>query len=53
MLGVIICTISLALANFGVEAWRDTSDYVHAGLITWEQFVAITIYYWLWVCPEE
>ena len=52
MIGIVICSISLLLSNLGVEYFRPTPDYIHAFLISWEQFVAIAIYHWLWVSPE-
>ena len=48
MIGVILCTIALALANFGVEAFRDVPSYIDAAMITWNQFFAIMIYYIFW-----
>lgn len=52
MKSVILCTISLALANFGVEWFRDVPNYIHAGEVTWHQFLGIVIYYILWTKNE-
>ena len=49
MIGAIICILSLAVANFGSE-WilHQVPDYLNAAHITWNQMVAILIYYFLW-----
>lgn len=48
MRNVILCLITLALANYIVEAWKDVPDYVHAGFTTWSQVWALIIYHVLW-----
>jgi hypothetical protein len=48
MIGAVVCIISLALANFGVEYFT-ASNYAHALEISWHQAVAIFIYHCLWV----
>lgn len=52
MFGVFMCSFSLLMANLGVEYFRPTPDYLNACYIAWQQFVAIGIYYCLWV-PNE
>lgn len=51
-MGIIFCSLSLLCANLAAEYFGN-HDYAHACLIAWEQLVAITIYYWLWVRPNE
>lgn len=48
MFGVIVCIVCLAIANFGVTAFHEVPDYMEAGKITWNQFVAVMIYYFFW-----
>lgn len=45
---VIICIISLLIANMLSESWREVPDYVHAGFTTWSQAWALVIYYFVW-----
>lgn len=53
MSGVVMCIISLALANFGVEWFHnDVPNYLDALAITWHQLCALLIYYFLWVREE-
>lgn len=49
---VLLCSISFAIADFGVEYFRDVPDYLEAAKTTWNQFVALQTYYWVWVYPE-
>ena len=53
MRGAIICSFTMILACFLVEAWHDVPDYGHAAEIGLQQFVAILIYNWLWVKEEQ
>lgn len=48
MKNVILCLITLALANYIVEAWHDVPDYMEAVKITWSQMWALIIYHVLW-----
>lgn len=48
MAGVIVCIISLALANFGVQAFHEVPNYQGALGTTWNQAWAIGIYYFIW-----
>ena len=43
-----LCLLSLLLANFLVEAWRDVPNYIDAAKTTWSQMWALIIYYFLW-----
>ena len=52
LIHAIICALSLVAANFLVEALHDAPNYSDAGLVSWHQFVAIMIYYFIWVRPE-
>lgn len=47
--GAIVCVICLAIANFGVEAFREVSDYSDALKTTWDQMWAVGIYYLIWL----
>lgn len=47
--GAIICVVCLAIANFGVAAFREVPNYLDAAQITWNQLWAIGIYYLIWV----
>lgn len=49
---VLLCSMSFAIADFGVECFRDAPDYTDAAKATWHQFVALQTYYWIWVYPE-
>ena len=49
---VIVCSISFAIADFGVEYFRDVPNYSDAAHATWNQFVALMTYYFIWVRPE-
>jgi hypothetical protein len=49
LVSAIVCVICLGLANFGVEAFREVSDYSDALKTTWNQAWAIGIYYFIWV----
>jgi hypothetical protein len=49
--GIIMCIISLGIANFGTEFFTG-ADYMHAAGTTWNQFIAMVIFYYLWVVPE-
>lgn len=49
MIGVIICIISFAIANFGVEAFHEVPDYMEAVKTTWNQAWAVGVYYFIWV----
>jgi hypothetical protein len=48
MVGVIICIICLALANFGIEAFREVPNYHAEFSTTWNQGMAVLIYYCIW-----
>lgn len=48
MRNVILCLVTLALANFMVEAWHDVPNYEEAAKITWSQIWALIIYHVLW-----
>ena len=48
MFGVIVCIVCLAIANFGVEAFREVPHYMEAVKVTWNQLVAVMIYYFFW-----
>lgn len=48
MFGVIVCIVCLAIANFGVEAFREVPNYIEAVKVTWNQLVAVMIYYFFW-----
>ena len=50
--GAIACLISLAIAAFGVEAFKSVPDYSAALLTAWYQSWAIMTYYFIWVRPE-
>mgnify|MGYP003333203292 CR=1 FL=1 len=50
--GAIACMVSLAIAAFGVEAFKSVPDYGTALLIMWHQSWAIMTYYFIWVRPE-
>ncbi len=52
MKGAIICSLTMILACFLVEAWHDVPNYGKALETGWNQTVAILIYYWLWVKEE-
>lgn len=52
MFNIAFCTLSLALANFGVEYFND-AQYLDALKATWNQFIAILIFYFFWVLPEK
>jgi hypothetical protein len=52
MSGIIMCIISLSIANFGVEYFSSVADYADAARTTWHQFIAMVIFYYLWVVPE-
>lgn len=52
MTSVLLCIISLALANFGAEYIRDAHNYASAAEATWHQLTALMIYYFLWVRGE-
>ena len=43
-----LCLLSLLLANFLVEAWRDVPNYLDATMTTWSQMWALIIYYFIW-----
>jgi len=45
---VLVCLVSLALANFLVESWKDIADYEHAAFATWSQAWALIIYHFIW-----
>lgn len=50
LIGAIICALSLAIANFGVEWFvHEVPNYMDAGKTTWSQLWAIGMYYLLWV----
>lgn len=49
MSGAIVCVISLAIATFGVEAFREVPNYMDAAKATWNQACAIGVYYFIWV----
>jgi hypothetical protein len=51
-LNVLLCSLSFAIADFGVEYFRDAPNYMTAATATWNQFVALQTYYWVWVRPE-
>ena len=51
-MGIIVCSLSLLCANLLAEYFGN-QNYDQACFTAWEQLVAITIYYWLWVRPEE
>ena len=51
LIHAIICALSLLAANFLVEYFKD-ANYSDAGLVSWHQFVAIMIYYFIWIRPE-
>jgi hypothetical protein len=48
MFGIISWIVCLALANFGIEAFREVPNYLEAGKTTWNQLVAVLIYYFIW-----
>lgn len=48
MLGVIICIVSLAIANFGIEAFSEVPNYLVATKTTLNQISAVLIYYFIW-----
>jgi hypothetical protein len=48
MFGVIICVVSLAIANFGVQAFHEVPNYQDSLNITWNQGCAVLIYYFIW-----
>ena len=48
MIKVWLCLISLALANFFIEAWHDVPNYSLALEITWSQMWALIIYHFIW-----
>lgn len=52
MASVLFCIISLALANFGAEWFRDAPNYASAAEASWHQLTALVIYYFLWVRGE-
>ncbi len=45
---VLICILSLALADFGVEYFKEVPNYIQAGTITFHQFLALAIYHFIW-----
>ena len=49
MIGVIICIISFAIANFGVEAFHEVPHYMEAVKTTWNQAWAVGAYYFIWI----
>lgn len=49
MWNIIWCAVSLGLANFGVESFREVPDYLQAANITWSQLIAIVIYHIFWI----
>ena len=52
MIGAIICAIFMGIGVVVAESWHEYPNYEQAGLIVWEQFVAIMTYYWIWVRPK-
>jgi hypothetical protein len=48
MVGVIVCVVSLALANYGVQAFHEVPDYQDSLSTTWNQGWAVLIYYFIW-----
>ena len=48
MFGVIVCIVSVALANFGVQAFHEVPNYQDALSTTWSQAWAVLIYYFIW-----
>lgn len=48
----LICSISLMIANFMVEWFHDVPNYDAATLASWHQFVAIMVFYFVWIRPE-
>jgi hypothetical protein len=53
MWNIIWCTVSLGLANFGVEAFREIPDYLHAASLTWNELLAISVYHYIWVKDQS
>lgn len=52
VVNVLFCSLSFAIADFVVEYFRDVPNYMDAAKATWQQFVALQTYYWIWVYPE-
>jgi hypothetical protein len=50
---VFVCSISFVLANFLCEWLHAVPDYNAASLASWNQFVAIAIFYFIWIRPNE
>ena len=48
MIDVILCIVSLAIVNFGVE-YASNANYVQAANLTYQQFLALAIYHFIWV----
>lgn len=48
MRNVILCLITLALANYIVQGLHDVPNYAEAAKVTWSQMWALIIYYVLW-----
>jgi len=48
MIKVLICFISLALANYIVEGLHDVPNYEEAAKVSWTQLWALVIYHFIW-----
>ncbi len=48
MIGVIVCIVSFALANFVVAAFHTEPHYQDALGTTWSQAWAVLVYYFIW-----
>ena len=48
MVGVIVCIVCFALANFGVAAFDTEPHYQDALGTTWSQAWAVLVYYFIW-----
>ena len=51
MINAIICWVTLILANLGVEYFHG-GDYLQVAQTSYNQLLAIMIYYFIWVRPE-
>ena len=45
---VLICILSLALADFGFEYFKEVPNFIEVGKITLNQFWALVIYHFVW-----
>ena len=46
------CALTLLLADFFAEWLHEVPNYDNALMVSWYQFVAIMIYYFIWIRPE-